>query len=429
MLILLILIFLIFMVVGVPIAFLLGLVSFVGMAAITEVPTLLVFQKMFNSLNSFVLLSVPLFIMAASIMNRGKISRMLIDFAVMIFGHVRGGLAHANILVSMIFAGVSGSAQADTSGVGKILIPNMIETGYDRETAVGVTAASSTIGVIIPPSIPMVMYSGITNVSVAAMFLAGMIPGILIGCAMMLVIALFSKKKNFPKYDPTPFKVIFKQGVKVFPALLTPVIIIGGILTGWYTPTESAAFASIYAFLISFFIYKTITLRDIIPIFREVMELVCVSLFALTTASALGELLAFYNFHQHVATFFAEYVPNAAVFLLIVIVFFLFVGTFMDTTPALILFVPVILTPALNFGINPIQLGIISVITLAIGLCTPPYGICLLIAASIGELPVIRSLKGTMPYLLSMLAVLLLIAFVPEVMFAVPRFFQPNLFA
>ena len=429
MIILLIVIFILFLALGFPIASLIGFVSFTGMAAIPEAPTMIVFQKMFNSLNSFVLLSVPLFILAASIMNRGKISKMLIDFTVMIFGFTRGGLAHANVLVSMIFAGVSGSAQADTSGIGKILIPSMIDSGYDKETSVGVTAASSTIGIIIPPSIPMVIYSGITNTSVAAMFLCGIVPGILIGLAMMLVIALYSKKKNFPKYDPTPIKDILRQGIKVFPALLTPVIIVGGILTGWYTPTEAAAFASIYALFISLFIYKTITLKDLIPVFQEVTELISVSLFALTTASALGELMAFYNFHQHISAFFQNNVTSPIIFLLIVIAFFLFLGTFMDLTPAMILFIPVLYGPAINYGIHPVHLGIISVITLAIGLCTPPYGICLLIASSIGELSVVKSIKGTMPYLLAMIAVLLLITFFPEIMFALPRLIQPQLFA
>ncbi|MGL5579327.1 MAG: TRAP transporter large permease, partial [Fusobacteriaceae bacterium] len=185
--------------IGIPISFSLGLVAFAGISTISTIPNIVVFNKMFYGLNSFVLLAVPLFILAANLMNHGNISKMLVDFCVALVGHVRGGLAHANVLVSMIFAGVSGSSQADTAGVGKILIPNMIETGYDKETAVGVTAASSTIGSIIPPSIVMVVYSGISNVSVAALFFAGIIPGVLVGVSMMGVIAYMGKKRNFPK--------------------------------------------------------------------------------------------------------------------------------------------------------------------------------------------------------------------------------------
>ena len=413
--------FVVLIFIGVPIAFVIGIVSLLGIMSIPMIPNLTVFMKMFNGLNSFVLLAIPLFILAANIMNRGKITEMLVNFCIALVGNIRGGLAHANILVSMIFAGVSGSSQADTAGVGKMLIPAMIDTGYDKETAVGVTAASSTIGVIIPPSIPMVVYSGLTNASVAALFIGGMIPGILIGLTMMLIVSVIGRKRNFPKYKRAGFRKVWGLFRQSFPALLTPVIIVGGITTGWYTPTEAAAFASVYALLISLFIYRTLTLRDLPDIIKETLKLSSLSLFALATASALGELLGYYKASDHIGAFFAATIASPQVFMLIVIAFFLFVGTFMDAIPAMILFMPVILPTALKLGITSVHLGIVVVITLAIGLVTPPYGLCLLIAGSIADLSIERSLRGVLPYIAADLIILLLVAMFPAIAFFIPQ--------
>ncbi len=413
--------FVVLIFIGVPIAFVIGIVSLLGIMSIPMIPNLTVFMKMFNGLNSFVLLAIPLFILAANIMNRGKITEMLVNFCIALVGNIRGGLAHANILVSMIFAGVSGSSQADTAGVGKMLIPAMIDTGYDKETTVGVTAASSTIGVIIPPSIPMVVYSGLTNASVAALFIGGMIPGILIGLTMMLIVSVIGRKRNFPKYKRAGFRKVWGLFRQSFPALLTPVIIVGGITTGWYTPTEAAAFASVYALLISLFIYRTLTLRDLPDIIKETLKLSSLSLFALATASALGELLGYYKASDHIGAFFAATIASPQVFMLIVIAFFLFVGTFMDAIPAMILFMPVILPTALKLGITSVHLGIVVVITLAIGLVTPPYGLCLLIAGSIADLSIERSLRGVLPYIAADLIILLLVAMFPAIAFYIPQ--------
>ena len=413
--------FVVLIFIGVPIAFVIGIVSLLGIMSIPMIPNLTVFMKMFNGLNSFVLLAIPLFILAANIMNRGKITEMLVNFCIALVGNIRGGLAHANILVSMIFAGVSGSSQADTAGVGKMLIPAMIDTGYDKETTVGVTAASSTIGVIIPPSIPMVVYSGLTNASVAALFIGGMIPGILIGLTMMLIVSVIGRKRNFPKYKRAGFRKVWGLFRQSFPALLTPVIIVGGITTGWYTPTEAAAFASVYALLISLFIYRTLTLRDMPNIIKETLKLSSLSLFALATASALGELLGYYKASDHIGAFFAATIASPQVFMLIVIAFFLFVGTFMDAIPAMILFMPVILPTALKLGITSVHLGIVVVITLAIGLVTPPYGLCLLIAGSIADLSIERSLRGVLPYIAADLIILLLVAMFPAIAFFIPQ--------
>lgn len=419
--------FLILMIFGVPIAFVIAIVAFVGIFNVPYIPEVTVPVKMLNGINSFVLLAVPLFILAANLMNSGKISEKLIQLSLALVGRIRGGLAHSNILVSMIFAGVSGSAQADTAGVGKILIPTMEKAGYDKETAVGVTAASSTIGVIIPPSIPMIIFAGLTNASIGALFLGGIIPGILIGVGMMLYVYYLARKRNFPKADKTPPKVFFKLLIETIPALFTPVIIIGGIITGFFTATEAAAVASLYTFVISMFFYKTLKWKDMPKILTDTLALSSLSLFALAAASALGELMSYYQLGLIAQEFFANNITYKWMFILIIIGFFLFIGTFMDAIPAMILFVPVILPTSIAFGMDPVHLGLIVVMTLAIGLVTPPYGLCLLLAAKIGNLSIERSLFAVVPYILIIMVVLLFVAFFPSIAFYIPNLLNPNL--
>ncbi|WP_173918379.1 TRAP transporter large permease [Halobacillus sp. Marseille-Q1614] len=420
--------FIILLVIGIPIAFVIGIVALAGFMTIPYTPEALLPVKMLNGLDSFVLLSVPLFILAANLMNSGQISQKLIDFSLTMVGHIRGGLAHANILVSMLFAGISGAAQADTAGVGKILIPSMKKQGYNTGTAVGVTAASSTIGVIIPPSIPMIIFAGLTNVSVGALFLAGIIPGVAIGLGMMIIIYILAKKHNYPTYQRASLKKFIKQFLDVFPALLTPVILIGGVISGIFTATEAAAFASIYTIIIAMFYYKTLKLKDFPKVFVDTLTLSSLSLFALAAANGLGELLSYYQLSAWTEQFFSNNIHSKWVFLLIIIAFFLFVGTFMDAIPAMILFIPVILPVAETFGVDPVLLGLITVMTLAIGLVTPPYGLCLLLAAKIGKLPIERSFGAVVPYIVVVLFVLLAVAFIPGVATYIPKILNPDMF-
>jgi C4-dicarboxylate transporter, DctM subunit len=420
--------FLVLMFIGVPIAFVIGVVALLGIFTVPYIPEVTVPMKMLNGIDSFVLLAVPLFILAANLMNHGKISQKLIDLSLTMVGHIRGGLAHANILVSMIFAGVSGAAQADTAGVGKILIPNMKKQGYDTETAVGVTAASSTIGVIIPPSIPMIIFAGLTNASVGALFLGGIVPGVLIGLGMMLFIYIMALKKGYPRSKRATFSQFLKLVYETVPALITPIIIIGGIISGFFTPTEAAAVACLYTLLICMFFYKTLKLSDLPKIIKDTLALSSLSLFALAAASALGELMSYYQLSVKAQEFFVNNVGAEWVFILIIIAFFLFVGTFMDAIPAMILFVPVILPTANLFGMEPVHLGLIVVMTLAIGLVTPPYGLCLLLAAKIGNLSIEKSFSAVTPYILIVLVVLLFVAFLPDVAFYLPKLINPSLF-
>ncbi|WP_181347536.1 TRAP transporter large permease [Thalassobacillus sp. CUG 92003] len=420
--------FIILMIIGIPIAFVIGVVAMVGILNIPYIPTVTVPVRMLNGLDSFVLIAVPLFILAANLMNKGQISQKLIDFSLSVVGHIRGGLAHANILVSMLFAGVSGASQADTAGVGKILIPNMKKQGYDTENAVGITAASSTIGVVIPPSIPMIIYAGLTNVSVGALFLVGIIPGILVGLGMMVVVYMFAMKRGYPTYQRASFKNFMKQFFDTIPAMLTPVILIGGIITGIFTATEAAAFASLYTVFVAMFFYKTLKLKDIPNILVDTLTLSSLSLFALAAANALGELMSYYQLSTWAEQFFANNIDSRWVFILIIIAFFLFVGTFMDAIPAMILFIPVILPVAMTFDVSPILLGIITVMTLAVGLVTPPYGLCLLLAAKIGRLSIERSFGAVLPYIAVIIVVLFAVAFFPQLAFYLPEKINPNLF-
>ncbi|MBZ4655313.1 MAG: C4-dicarboxylate transport system permease large protein [Peptococcaceae bacterium] len=419
--------FLFFLVIGVPIAFVIGFVSVLGIYLL-DVPLITVVQKMFTGLDSFVLLAVPLFILAASLMNEGMISDKLIRFSIALVGHIRGGLAHANVVVSMFFAGISGSSQADTAGIGSVLIPNMIKEGYSKETAVAVTAASSTIGIIIPPSIPMVIYGSLAGASVGALFLGGFIPGVLIGLAQMAVAYVVSVKHGYPKYPRITLREFIKVFAESLPPLLTPAIILGGIIGGFVTPTEAAVLACIYAFFISMFWYKTLKWKNVPVILRDTLKLCSLSLFALSTASALGELMSYYKVSTIVSQFFATSLPYPSVFMLAVVLLFLFLGTFMDAIPAMILFVPVLLPAAKTLGISEIHLGLVTVICLAIGLITPPYGLCLLLAGSIAKLPVGRSFIAVIPYLLAILAVLLLVTFVPDVALFIPKLLKPDWF-
>lgn len=424
----LVIMFIVFVAIGVPISFALGIVSFTGIACMPDIPNTVVFTKMFNGLNSFTLLAVPLFILAANLMNEAGITEKLIECICDLVGHWKGGLAYANVLVSMVFAGISGSSQADTSGVGKIFIPAMEKQGYDKGTSVGVTAASSTLGSIIPPSITMVVYAGISNSSTGALFMSGIVPGILLGIAQMAVIKTFSNKKNFPQSERVPFKTAMKHTLVSMPALLTPIILIGGIVSGLFTPTESAAFACIYALLVGIFFYRSIKISRLPFLLIETMKMASLSLFALATANALGELLSYYRLNVLVQGFFTGLPGGRLIFLLVVVAFFMFVGTFMDAVPAMILFVPIILPSAIALGISPIILGLIVIVTLALGLVTPPYGLCLLLASSISGISIEEGFRGALPYFLSSLAVLLLLILFPDFWLMIPATVFPAMF-
>ncbi|MFP7285985.1 TRAP transporter large permease [Shouchella clausii] len=418
----LVLLFIVLLFLGVPIAFTLGIVAFIGIWLLDAMPLQIVVQTMFAGVESFILLAVPLFILAANIMNQGQISERLIQLAVSMVGHIRGGLAQANIVVSMFFGGISGSAQADTAGVGKILIPSMMKEGYSKSTAVGTTAASSTMGLLIPPSIPMVVYGSVTSVSVGQMFIGGIIPGLLMGVAMMALVAFVSHRQNYPRHERVKLAEIGRQFLKCVPPLLTPLIILGGIIGGFVTPTEAAIIACLYALILAMFVYKTIKWKDMPEILFDTIRLSSLTLFALATASALGRLFSYYRVPDTIAGFFDSTFSSAGLFLLAVILLFLFVGMFLDAIPAMILFVPIVLPASQTLGIDPIHFGIVIVMCLAVGMITPPYGLCMLLASSIAKLSVSRSIIALLPYVAVILVAILIVAFVPAVALWLPSF-------
>jgi tripartite ATP-independent transporter DctM subunit len=383
---------------------------------------------MFSGLDSFVLLAVPLFLLAANLMNVGKISEMLVRLSIGLVGHIRGGLGHANVVVSMFFAGVSGSSSADVAGVGSILIPSMIKEGFSKGTAVAVTASSATIGNIIPPSIFMVVFGSLANASVGALFLGGFIPGVMVGLSQMVVLYVVSVRHGYPRHQRMKLTELFPLILRSLPPLFTPFLILAGIIGGVVTPTEAAVLACIYAFLISKFWYRSLKWSDLPAIFKDTLRLSSLALFALSTAGALGELLSYYQLSQSVAHFFSATLPNPQLFMLLILVFFLIVGTFMDAIPAMILFVPVILPAAQMFGIHEIHLGIVVTLCLAIGLVTPPYGMCLLIASSIADMPLAKASFAIIPYILAVLTILIPVAFYPEIALYVPKLLRPDWF-
>lgn len=424
-----IIIFLLLLIMGTPLAFVIGIVAFFGIAMLDTVPNIVVIQRMFTGLNSFVLLAVPLFILAANLMNQGKISEKLIEFSIALVGHIRGGLAQANVVVSMFFAGISGSSTADTAGIGKVLIPSMEKQGYSKETAVAVTAASSTIGAIIPPSITMVIYGSLASASIGSLFLGGVIPGILIGLSMMVVVYIISLKHNYPMYKRVRLLELIKLMFVSLPPLLTPALIIGGIVGGIVTPTEAAVVACIYAFILGMFVYKTIKWRDLPEIIYDTLKLSSLSLFALAAASALGQLMSYYNVSSAIAEFFGNFQSHDWVFLISIVLLFLFLGTFMDAIPAMILFVPILMPAARLLEINEVHLGLIIVMCLSIGLVTPPYGLCLLLASSIAKLSIHRATIAVAPYLVAILVVLMLVVFFPQIVLWLPKLLQPQWFS
>lgn len=423
-----ILLFFLILIIGVPVSFAVGLASYAGVLLFTDIPAAEVFSYILLALDNPLLLAVPFIILAANLMNAGGTTDRLIDVCSGLLGHKRGGLAYVNVLVSMIFAGITGSSQEDTASVGGNLIPAMEAQGYDKGTAIGVTAASSTIGCVIPPSVTMVVFCAIAGVDTAAMFVCGILPGLLMGVAMMLVIFFCKDKKKFPAGTKADFEAVKHQLMDSLPGLLTPVILIGGIISGWYTPTEASVFACLYALAIGMFFYDSIRLRDLPGLFIRTMKSTSLFLFALATANAMRLLVSYYHVDAAVIQFFGTSPGGKIGFLLTVEAVFLVIGMFIDAVPAVIIFVPALLPAAAALGISPYVLGLVAVITLALGLVTPPYGPCLLIASGISGVSMKQAFKGVLPYLLSAVAVLFLLALFSDVFVTVPASVFPELF-
>lgn len=410
----------------VPVAFALGLACVPVFLLEDRLTPFLLMNEMFKSYNAFVLLAVPFFLLAANLMNHAGITDRLIRLSRAMVGHFPGGLGHINVVVSMLFAGISGSSTADAAGIGSLLIPQMKKQGFATSFAVAITACSSVMGVVIPPSILMVVWGGLMTVSIGGLFLAGVIPGILIAASQMLAVYIYAKVYNYPVYTRSTLKELILAILFAVPPLMTPLIIVGGIVAGFFTPTEASAIAVLYSLLLGIIGYRTISGRDIPKIFYESARFAAISLFCIGTASAFGWLLAYYKIPLALVEFLKPYGVGTYSTGLIVAGAFLFIGMFIDAIPAIII-LGTVLWPLAEFSsMHPIHFAIIGVIALAFGLVTPPYGICLLIACAVGEIKVLAALKDVAIILVPMMLVLLFVIFLPDVIMWLPRTFMPK---
>ncbi len=410
----------------VPVAFALGIATMPLVALDIRLTPFLIMDRMLNSYTSFILLAVPFFLLAANLMNSGKITDRLIRLATVMTGWLPGGLGHVNVMVSMLFAGISGSSTADAAGCGKILIPAMTKQGFDTRFTVAITACSSVMGVIIPPSILMIVWGGVMSISVGALFLAGAIPGLMIAGALMCTVYGYAKVYDYPTTGK-PSAAEFWTALKgAGLALLTPIFVIGGIVGGIVTPTESAIIAAFYSFFLGVVVYRTINVKDTVSILYETGRFASISLFAIGTASVFGWMLAFYNVPRLMVGVMTELQLGQFGTSLVIAGFFLLFGLFIDAIPAIIILGTVLFPVASAADIHPVVFAIIGIVSLSFGLVTPPYGLCLLISASIAKVNVVSVLRDVVIILAPMLLILLLIISFPDIVLWLPRLLMPG---
>ncbi len=417
-------ILLFFFIIGVPVAFSLGLTTLalmlLGVGGIGLNSELLAL-RMFGGVNSFILLAIPFFLFAGRVMNAGGMTVRIFDFSKALVGRVKGGLGHVNIIASMIFAGMSGTAVADAAGLGAIEYKAMKDGGYSDEISVGITAASATIGPIIPPSVPLVIYAIIANVSVGGVLLGGILPGLVIGGILMLMATFYAHIHNFPFGDARRWKEVSRSLKRGFLALGTPVILVGGILSGFFTPTEAAAVAVVYALILAIVIYRELTLPELWEIVKQTMIDSAVLLLLISVASAY----AFMVIRSRVPIIFAEQIiaitQDPLMVLLIINLLLLVVGMFMETIAALTILTPVLLPLILKVGIDPIHFGLVMVFNLMIGLLTPPFGAVLFVLNKATGVPLTRVVKGCLPFYIPLVAALVLITVFPSLTLWLPK--------
>ncbi len=414
-------VFFILLFLGIPVAFSLGLSSFVYLL-VADIPLVVIPQKMYAGIDVFTLLCIPGFVLAGNLMNRGGITQRIINFCNAFVGHIRGGLGLANIGSSMVFAGISGTALADTASIGGIMIPAMKKEGYSGSFAAAVTASSSTIGPIIPPSLPMIIVGTLTGLSVSKMFLAGAIPGILLGVGLMIVSYFVSKKQRHPKGQKTSASEKWGAFKGAFWALMLPILILYGILGGVFTPTEASVMAVLYAIIVGKFVYKELRFQDLPSVLLDSIISTAAIMLLVGFANVFAWILTSEQVPQAVASAILSVSNNKIVILLLLNLLLLLVGTFMETIAALVILFPVLLQVVIPLGVDPIQFGVIMVLNLIIGLTTPPVGVCLFVSSSIGKVKMGAVVKDLVPFLLVSLFVLMMVTFIPAV-----SLFLPNL--
>lgn len=422
----LVLSFVIFLSLRVPIAWSIGLAGLltllVSMPFLPSVTTLA--QRMGTSLDSFTLTAIPFFILAGQIMNRGGIAVRLINFAKAIVGPLPGGLAFVNIISCMLFGAISGSAVAAASAIGGFMNPMMEKEGYSKPFSAAINITSATTGLIIPPSNVLIVYSLASGgVSIAALFIAGYMPGILVGLALMAVAAVYSIIKKYPTDKLVSFKEFFKRFIDAFPSLMLLVVVIGGIVAGVFTATEASAIAVVYTLVLGF-VYKEIRVKDIAPILLETTKTSAIVLLLVATSIAMSWVMSYENIPQEISSALLSISDNPIVILILINLILLFVGIFMDMTPAVLIFTPIFLPIVTSIGMDPIHFGIIMILNLCIGLCTPPVGSVLFVGCSVAGLKIQQVIKPLVPLFIAMIVVLLVITYFPSLTLWLPELFD-----
>ncbi len=418
--------FLALIVLRIPVAFALALACIPIYLLEPRLTPILLLQEMFRSYNAFVLLAVPFFLLAANLMNAAGITDRLIELARRMVGHLPGGLGHVNVLVSMFFAGISGSSTADAAGIGSLLIPQMKKQGYGTSFSVAITACSSVMGVIIPPSILMIVWGGLMSVSIGGLFLAGVIPGVLIGLTQMATVYVYARRYGYPIDTRTSVAELARAVLRAALPLMTPVIIIGGIVGGLFTPTEASVVAVLYSLALGLFVYRTLGLAKLGEVLYETGRFAAISLFCIGTASAFGWLLAYFKIPAAMVSAIGALDLGIVGMGLLVAAAFLVIGCFIDAIPAIIILGTVLWPVTQAVGMHPIHFAIIGVVSLAFGLVTPPYGLCLLIACAIGKIRVIDALRDVAIILAPMLVILALVIVFPDLVLLLPRLLMPK---
>ncbi len=377
-------------------------------------------QGVYRGIDNFPLLAIPFFIYAGEVMNVGGISRRIVNFADAVLGHIAGGIGYVGILSSMIFAGVSGSAVADTAAMGSILLPVMKKNGYDVPKSTALIAASGCIGPIIPPSIPMILYAVYSEVSVAELFLGGIIPGVLVGGALMVAWFLHSRKMGYPKRQRTPLKELFQKTLDAFWAILLPFIIIGGIIAGIVTPTESAVIAVVYALIVSLFVYREMKISDIPAVLVNGSKIAATTMFVVGGAVATGYYITIARIPELLTHLILSFTTNIYVILLLINILLLLVGCVLSVGSAILILTPVLVPIILSFNLDPVYFGVIMVVNLCLGLMTPPVGAVMYIGCSLSDISMVQFVRAVWPFLLVMAAVLILITYTPGLVMFIP---------
>ena len=410
-------------VIGVPVAVSIGLTCLavlVMQGGIEAVPTQLFALQMLSGLNNFPILAIPFFIFAASMMNVGSVNTRIFDFAEALVGSIRGGLGHVNVLASMIFAGMSATAVADVAGLGQLELKAMRERGYPRRFSVGITGAASIISPIIPPSVAMVVYGWLSGTSIAALFIGGIVPGIAIGLSLMATSYVVSYFIDLPRSPRPGLSQLWRLFVRALPPLMTPVIIVGGIWSGYFTPTEAGAIACVYAMLLAFVVFRDVTVADFLGVLRRTVRFTSIIMFIIAVATFYGWLLVRLRIPQELAGMLLDLDVGTTAIMFGIVLFFLLIGCFMSVVEAVLIFTPIFMLTIQALGIDPVWFGVLMVVTLSVGVITPPFGNVLFVLVEIAEMPFERVVVAVAPFLIPIFLVIVLLVLVPEVVTFLP---------